>query len=243
MTALLPYLIAAPVLGYALRHALPATRSWTVPTISLLVAIVLAVAQQFELALTISLSGATFLGLDLFKPQRVTGRLQYRFCPNCATRLLERDFEGHTKLACPSCAFVFWNNPIVVGVALIPSEDGASIVMVERGVEPKKGMWCLPGGFAEPFEHPEQTAKREAGEEVKLEIVIDRLLAIRTAPGGNQVLVFYLAKPTSKLPTRGSDATKAQFVRLDALPDNIAFTTHIEVIEAWKQAWLAAQPN
>jgi 8-oxo-dGTP diphosphatase len=236
-------LLAAPILGYSLRtrYGMPTTAGWAVLASALLAAVVSTVAQQYELALTISLSGAAFFGASLLKSKHATGRLQYRFCPNCASKLVERDFEGHAKLACPSCSFVFWNNPIVVGVALIPSEDGNSIVMVERDVEPKAGFYCLPGCFAEPLEHPEQTAKREAGEEVGLDIEIDRLLAIRTAPGGNQVLVFYLAKPSKQLPVKGSDARSAAFIRLDQLPNNIAFTTHIEVIDAWKQAWIAAQ--
>ncbi len=245
MIFLLPCLLvaAASALGFyaGSRLGLPSRARLTVVAFALLTGIASALSQQFELALTIALSGVLFYGASLVKSKFRTGRLQYRFCPNCSSSLHERDFEGHMKLACPSCSFVYWNNPIVVGVALIPSMDGKSIVLVERGVEPKAGMYCLPGGFGEPFEHPKVTAKREAGEEVKLDIEIDRLLAIHTAPGGNQVLVFYLAKPTAQLPSPGSDAKSCAFFPLDQLPDNIAFTTHIEVISAWKQECIAGQ--
>jgi ADP-ribose pyrophosphatase YjhB (NUDIX family) len=158
---------------------------------------------------------------------------QYRFCPSCATPLTERDFEGHAKLACPSCDFVYWNNPITVAVALIPSADGKSIALVLRGVEPKAGFWCLPGGFGEPFEHPLHTARREAGEEAKVDVEVVRLLAVEKAPDRNQVLVFYLCKPTSQPLTPGSDAREAKYFPLDQLPE-IAFITHRNVIERWR---------
>lgn len=164
-------------------------------------------------------------------------RPRFRHCPNCTHALELRDFEGKQKLACPRCSFVHWNNPVVVGVALIPSQDGEGIVLVKRGVAPRKGFWCLPGGFAEPNEHPEETATRESGEEVALDIEIDRLLAVHAAPGANQVLVFYLAKPTAQTPACGSDAEEARFFRLDQLPeDEIAFSTHKSVILQWKAA-------
>jgi len=169
-------------------------------------------------------------------------RPEFRHCPNCTHKLELRDFEGKMKFACPRCSFVHWNNPVVVGVALIPSEDGDSIVLVKRGIAPKKGMWCLPGGFAEPNEHPTETATRESEEEVAINIEIDRLLAVHNAPGANQVLVFYLAKPTAQTPEKGSDAEETRFFRLDQLPENdIAFATHKEVIAAWKAAWLAGK--
>lgn len=186
--------------------------------------------------------GVIFVIGSVIRPAKIIDRKarpEYRFCPNCSSKLETRDFEGKPKLACPSCSFVYWNNPIVVGVALIPSEDGDSIVLTKRGLNPKKGFWCLPGGFGEPNEHPKETAARESEEEASLDIEIDRLLAVHAAPGANQVLIFYLAKPTAKIPVRGSDAEEARFFKLDALPEDIAFSTHLDVINEFKKAWLA----
>lgn len=244
MSYVLPcLLVAAPALGFlaGLKSAQPHRVRLSVVAVALLAGGVSALASQFGLALSIAFSGVLFFAASLYQCKKQPARVQYRFCPSCASTLKPRDFEGKLKLACPNCSFVYWNNPIVVGVALIPSLDGNSIVLVERGVEPKAGMYCLPGGFGETNEHPKDTAKRESGEEVTLDIEIDRLLAVHTAPGGNQVLLFYLAKPTDKVPLPGSDAKSCAFFRLDQLPDNIAFTTHMEVIGAWKQAWLASR--
>lgn len=190
----------------------------------------------------IAASGAVFLIGSLWRlSPRIDpkARPEYRFCPSCAHKLEKRDFEGKLKLACPSCSFVYWNNPIVVGVTLVPSEDGDSVLLVKRGVAPKKGFWCLPGGFGEPNEHPKETAGRETGEEAMLDVEIDRLLAVHAATGSNQALIFYLAKPTNVAPQPGSDALETRYFRLDDLPADIAFSTHLEVINEWKKAWLA----
>ncbi len=168
------------------------------------------------------------------------GKLAYRFCPNCSERLEKRMIEDREKLACPSCSFVFWNNPIMVGVALIPfGPDGKDgIVLVKRKYNPRKGKWALPGGFGEPNEHPEGTSKRESGEEVCLDIEIAYLLMVDSPPDANQTIVFYIAKPVTTLPAPGSEAEEARVFKLDELPEEIAFSTHAKAIALWK-TWLS----
>lgn len=160
------------------------------------------------------------------------GPLQYRYCPNCSTVLEHRVVDDNLRDACPNCDFVHWNNPITVGVMIIPTMDGKGIVLVKRGNPPKKGMWALPGGFGDPNECPNRTAVREALEETNLEVEIDRLLGVMGTPDCNQTLVFYLAKPVDKEPQPGSDALEARVFPLDELPE-IAFDTHTDIIKDW----------
>lgn len=174
----------------------------------------------------------TLCGTELSpgKKAPMAGPPRYRFCPNCAHPLEKRMIDDTEKLACPACSFVHWNNPIVVGVAIIPSGDG--VVLVKRKFEPRAGMWALPAGFGEPRELPSDTAIRESAEEANVDIQIDRLLAVEGSTERNHALVFYLARPIDKEPTPGSDALEAKVFALDALPE-LAFPSHQKVLRAW----------
>ena len=69
------------------------------------------------------------------------------------------------------------DRPILGVGALIFRED--CILMVERGKEPLKGYWSLPGGVVEVGETLEQAIRREVREETGLEIDIVKVFEIR----------------------------------------------------------------
>lgn len=156
---------------------------------------------------------------------------QPKFCPDCKADLKTRDFDGKSKLACPSCPYVFWNNPLIVVVGIIPSADGKKLVLEQRGIEPKKGLWAHCAGYLESFEHPEDGLIREAFEELGINVEIVRLVAIKTVPHLNQVFMFYLCKPNSQeLKPKAPEVLDAKEFGKDDLPD-IAFSTHREIVD------------
>lgn len=186
------------------------------------------------LAFALGLLVCHFLGWVVPRPWNpsATESIVFRFCPNCSAQLEKREFEGQLKSACPRCAYVHWNNPITVGVMVIPYGDDG-VVLVKRGLNPRKGYWALPAGFGDPCEAVADTAQRESLEEATLDVEIDRLLAVTdAAPHVNQVLIFYLAKPVTELPKPGSDATEAKVFKFDELPE-LAFPDHEKVLQAW----------
>jgi len=91
----------------------------------------------------------------------------FRYCPKCGAAALR--FTGPKRLHCDVCGFELYLNPAAAVAALIVDAEGRLLV-VERAQEPKKGMWDLPGGFAEPGESAEEALRREVAEEVGLEI-------------------------------------------------------------------------
>lgn len=162
-----------------------------------------------------------------------TARPQFKFCPSCRSPLTERVIDDKKRLACTHCTFVYWNNPLPVAAAVVPHKSGG-IVLVKRGVEPRKGSWCLPAGFMEVGETPEQGAARESGEEAKIEIEVEHLIHTFAPPNTPQVLMFFVAKEIDQLPSPGSDATEARVFQLDELPEDIAFSSHVEAIKRWR---------
>lgn len=64
-------------------------------------------------------------------------------------------------------------HPAVTTDCVIFGFDGASIniLLIERGIEPYKGTWALPGGFLNMSETVEEGAKRELHEETNVEDV------------------------------------------------------------------------
>lgn len=155
----------------------------------------------------------------------------YKYCPGCARKLKLLDVDGKSRMACSSCGFVHWNNPIAVSVILIPHGDG--LVFVRRKFNPGKGKYALPAGFVDPHESPEEAAVREAREETSLDIEIVSHYRLVTRKAQNQVLHFFLAKPVSAQPLAGDDAEECIVAKLDTLPGELAFDSHRQVIETY----------
>lgn len=132
-------------------------------------------------------------------------------------------------MVCLACEFVHWDNPKPVTATLVPMDSG--LVLVKRKFEPFVDDWCLPGGFMEARESPEESAQREVFEETGLEIEIDKLLgAFSPGKGINVVILFYLARKARGVLAPGDDASEVQCFREDQLPKNIAFDLHRRMI-------------
>lgn len=150
-------------------------------------------------------------------------------CPLCTTTLTIIEIGGKDRLACQVCEFVHWDNPKPVTATLVPLDGG--LVLVERRFEPFVGDWCLPGGFIENSEDPQESAAREVLEETGLEVEIVELLGAN-APGHgiNVVILFYLARQIGGSLIAGDDASDVGTFAQNALPKNIAFPLHRKMI-------------
>lgn len=140
-----------------------------------------------------------------------------------------RHIDGMERLACRECAFVYYNNPRpCVGVLALEENR---ILLVERGIDPFKGYWDIPGGFMEAGESPETSAIREMCEETGLEVVLCDLLGFYTDTYGPEQIptlnICYVARVAGGMPSAGSDAVRMEWFALGDLPEKIAF--------AWEQ--------
>ncbi len=60
-------------------------------------------------------------------------------------------------------------------------ERGDQILLAKRGLEPWYGHWCIPGGFVDYGEHPEDAARRELMEEAGVRVTLTGFLGIYVA--------------------------------------------------------------
>ena len=102
-------------------------------------------------------------------------------------------------------------------------ETKARVLLIERGNEPYKGHWAIPGGFLNMDETTEQCAIRELEEETGLRIdkvhQIGAYSKVDRDPRGRTVTVAYLAIVDAPQPVVGQDdAAKAQWFAVSALP-------------------------
>lgn len=104
-------------------------------------------------------------------------------------------------------------------------EDHGRVLLVERGREPLKGAWSLPGGAVETGESLQDAIRREVREETGLEVepvsvagVFERIMP--DAAGRieyHYVLIDYLCKVTGGELQAASDASRARWVTPDEL--------------------------
>lgn len=129
-----------------------------------------------------------------------------------------------------------WPRPMVAADAAVFGifEGKLKLLLVERGNEPFKGQWALPGGFVDIDEELEDAVARELMEETGLTGVL--LKQIHTFgkcgrdPRGRVITVTYmgiLTEGSSKVEA-GDDAAKAQWFDTEQLPKDLAFD-HNEV--------------
>jgi ADP-ribose pyrophosphatase YjhB (NUDIX family) len=156
---------------------------------------------------------------------------KFRFCPHCGGPLVHKEMGDRKRLFCSSCGFVLYRNPVPAVGVIIPR--GGKIVLVRRAEEPLCGHWCLPAGFMELDETPQECAIREAKEETGLDIQIKELFGVYAGqddPRVRVVLIIYLAQMVGGDLRAGDDASEVELFGPDELPQNVAFATHRRAI-------------
>jgi len=130
-------------------------------------------------------------------------------------------------------------------VALTIMDGSLCALVVERGDEPFKGRWALPGGFVEPSEDLDEAAARELLEETAVstgDVRLEQLATYGTPdrdPRGRVVSVAWLAVlPSGPEPRGGSDATSAAWKPVEHLlgGGRLAFDHHAILTDGVERA-------
>ena len=126
----------------------------------------------------------------------------------------------------------------ILGVGAIIIEDGR-VLLAERGREPLKGYWSLPGGAVETGETLAQAVRRETLEETGLEIepvsVIEIFERIMLDEAGNAeyhyVLIDYLCRVTGGSLAPGDDVSNCRWAPRAELGSYVITAGTLPVIE------------
>jgi 8-oxo-dGTP diphosphatase len=130
-----------------------------------------------------------------------------------------------------------WPRPMVTvdAVVFTKTEDKTKVLLINRGKEPFKGKWALPGGFIDMDEELEDAVVRELEEETGLVgVQLEQMHTFGTVgrdPRGRQISIAFMGIATKGQDTikAGDDAAKAQWFGIEDLPKDMAFD-HNEVV-------------
>ena len=129
-----------------------------------------------------------------------------------------------------------YRNPALTVDAAV--RRGGEVLLIQRGNEPWKGAWALPGGFVDYGEDPRDAVLRELEEEAGLSGRIVRLLDATGDPERDPrqhiVSIVYLIEAEGEA-VGGDDAADARFWPLDLVLDGelpIA-GDHMEILREW----------
>lgn len=150
------------------------------------------------------------------------------------TRLLQREFPDAP----------------IVGVGAVVVDQGR-VLLVQRGREPSKGKWSLPGGVLEVGESLAEGVVREVQEETRLVVesvelieLIDRIVKDPVSEGGSvryhYVIADYLCRVVGGVLQAASDAEAVRWVERAEWNSHSALVLDpitVRVIEAgWQRA-------
>ena len=109
-------------------------------------------------------------------------------------------------------------------IVFVKDHDTVFVLLIQRGNEPFKNKWALPGGFIEMNETLEQACIRELEEETGLEV--DKMTqfkaydAIDRDPRHRTISVVHSVELNEKHLVKGSDdAASAEWFSIDNLPE------------------------
>ena len=158
-------------------------------------------------------------------------------CLLCGEELHEKVLENRPRQVCPQCGWIYYPQLKVTAGVLI--EEGGKLLLVQRALEPWKGLWYLPAGYIEVDEDPLAGAQREVKEETGLDVSITGLRSIsmyQDDPRGNGILIMYNGKKTGGGLRNSAESTALGFFLPEEIRSlHIAGSSHTLVVQQWLQ--------
>lgn len=164
-------------------------------------------------------------------------QMEFRFCPLCGEELLSlADGPDRGRVGCQQGHFVHYDNPAVTAFALV--ERNGRYLVLERGQEPYRGRWELPGGFVEAKESPAEAVRREIFEETGLCVEEPHIIGAYTSRYGDNGkwtvdVAFHCKAPHGDL-SLSTESSDAAWVSIEQMPP-LAFAGERSAFKEFKQ--------
>ena len=160
---------------------------------------------------------------------------KFSYCPRCGARCISTSSVIHSKVRCPRCGFILYQNPSPGVVVLIIDND-----MILLGERDNKvfmgGKWSLPGGFIEFDEDFLSAAHRETMEETGLSIKIISIISVVSnffSPDLHTLVIVLLAQKMSGILRPGDDMVKLEWFQLSGPFPSMAFEADEHIINRY----------
>ncbi len=141
--------------------------------------------------------------------------------------------EDRERQVCDACGFVAYENPKVV-VGSVVGDEGR-ILLCRRAIEPRRGFWTIPAGYMELGETAEEGARREAWEEARARLQLERLLAVYSIARIGQVQLIFRAGLAEPGFAAGPESLEVRLFAWEEIPwDELAFPSVHWALRAWK---------
>ncbi len=146
------------------------------------------------------------------------------FCTLCGKSLSLRipEADDRERHVCDACGHVHYQNPRII-VCALPC-FGDQVLLCRRAIEPRHGLWTLPGGFMENGESTLDAAVRETLEEACARIEVHELYSLYNLIHINQVYLFFRASLSDLDFAAGAESLEVRLFRENEIPwEQLAF--------------------
>jgi ADP-ribose pyrophosphatase YjhB (NUDIX family) len=150
--------------------------------------------------------------------------LEMKYCSACGAHVELRipAEDNRVRHVCTACNIIHYQNPRLVIGSIPEWED--KVLLCRRAIEPRYGLWTLPGGFMENGESTTQAAVRETLEEACARIEIIALYSMYSLPYIDQVHLLFRARLLDLDFRPGQESLETRLFSESEIPwDEIAF--------------------
>ena len=143
-----------------------------------------------------------------------------KYCPRCGAELGRKFDGGRERPACQTegCRFIHFGE-FSIGCGGVVIRDNKAL-LIQRGINPNRGAWQIPGGYVEADEEILTAVEREVLEEAGVVARVLDVVGVRHAiaePVANIYVVFRLEPVSGEPRYDGEETIGAGYFSLEEL--------------------------